>query len=163
LEAEAYDGPALIIAYSHCIAHGINMTTAMQNQKAAVQSGQWLLYRYNPALAEKGENALHIDSSAPRTPVTEYLKLENRFRMLSKTKPEEAKRLFDLAQENIHRRWELYQKLAKNGAEGDRDGSPKPQPAMANPKPKAESTVPTESASHPSRQSEARQRSTADH
>ena len=117
LEAEAYDGPALIIAYSHCIAHGINMTTAMQNQKAAVQSGQWLLYRYNPALAAKGENPLHIDSSAPKLPVTEYLKLENRFRMLSKNKPDEAKRLFDLAQENIQRRWQLYQKLAKNGSE----------------------------------------------
>ena len=59
LEAEAYDGPALIIAYSHCIAHGINMTTAMQNQKAAVQSGQWLLYRYNPDLARAGQNPLH--------------------------------------------------------------------------------------------------------
>jgi pyruvate-ferredoxin/flavodoxin oxidoreductase len=117
LEAEAYDGPALIIAYSHCIAHGINMTTAMQNQKAAVQSGQWLLYRYNPELAAKGESPLHIDSSAPKLPVTEYLKLENRFRMLGKSNPEEAKRLFDLAQENIHRRWQLYQRLSKNGSE----------------------------------------------
>jgi len=155
LEAEAYDGPALIIAYSHCIAHGINMTTAMQNQKAAVQSGQWLLYRYNPALAEKGEHPLHIDSSDPRLPVTEYLKLENRFRMLSKTKPEDAKRLFDLAQENIHRRWQLYQKLAKNGSEENKPASPSPQQATANPKSKAENTVPTESAS------QARQRSTA--
>jgi pyruvate-ferredoxin/flavodoxin oxidoreductase len=123
LEAEAYDGPALIIAYSHCIAHGINMTTAMQNQKAAVQSGQWLLYRYNPALVAKGENPLHIDSSAPKLPVTEYLKLENRFRMLSKSKPDEAKRLFDLAQENIQRRWQLYQKLAKNGSEESKSPS----------------------------------------
>src|ERR1700756_1171875 len=117
LEAEAYDGPALIIAYSHCIAHGINMTTAMQNQKAAVQSGQWLLYRYNPELAAKGESPLHIDSAAPKLPVTEYLKLENRFRMLGKSNPEEAKRLFDLAQENIQRRWQLYQRLSKNGSE----------------------------------------------
>ena len=62
LEAEAYDGPALIIAYSHCIAHGINMTTAMQNQKAAVNSGQWLLYRYNPERATRGENPLQLDS-----------------------------------------------------------------------------------------------------
>ncbi|MBV8482684.1 MAG: pyruvate:ferredoxin (flavodoxin) oxidoreductase, partial [Verrucomicrobia bacterium] len=165
LEAEAYDGPALIIAYSHCIAHGINMTTAMQNQKAAVQSGQWLLYRYNPALAEKGENPLHIDSSDPRLPVTEYLKLENRFRMLSKTKPEDAKRLFDLAQENIHRRWRLYQKLAKNGSEQNKPASPSPQQAAANAKSQTANVVPTDSASHPSRQSEAtaeaRQRSTA--
>ena len=63
LEAEAYDGPALIIAYSHCIAHGINMTTAMQNQKAAVHSGQWLLYRYNPDRARQGENPLQLDAS----------------------------------------------------------------------------------------------------
>ena len=68
LEAEAYDGPALIIAYSHCIAHGINMTTAMQNQKAAVQSGQWLLYRYNPDLARAGQNPLHLDSAPPKLP-----------------------------------------------------------------------------------------------
>src|SRR4029077_14852045 len=79
LEAEAYDGPALIIAYSHCIAHGINMATAMQNQKAAVQCGQWLLYRCNPELAVKGENPLHIDSAPPKLPVADYLKLENRF------------------------------------------------------------------------------------
>src|SRR5205823_5013859 len=65
LEAEAYDGPAIIIAYSHCIAHGINMTTAMQNQKAAVNSGQWLLYRYNPDKAALGENPLHLDSAPP--------------------------------------------------------------------------------------------------
>ena len=92
LEAEAYDGPALIIAYSHCIAHGINMTTAMQNQKAAVLSGQWLLYRYNPDLAARGENPLHIDSAAPKLPVADYLNLENRFKMLSQSRPEEAKR-----------------------------------------------------------------------
>jgi pyruvate-ferredoxin/flavodoxin oxidoreductase len=123
LEAEAYDGPALIIAYSHCIAHGINMTTAMQNQKAAVQSGQWLLYRYNPELAAKGENPLHIDSAPPKIPVVDYLKLENRFRMLSKSKPEEAKRLFKQAQENVNTRWELYQRLALNGSIGGASGS----------------------------------------
>ena len=115
LEAEAYDGPALIIAYSHCIAHGINMTTAMQNQKAAVQSGQWLLYRYNPELAAKGENPLHLDSAPPKMPVADYLKLENRFRMLTKSKPEEAKRLFEQAQQNVKSRWQLYQQLARNG------------------------------------------------
>jgi pyruvate-ferredoxin/flavodoxin oxidoreductase len=115
LEAEAYNGPALIIAYSHCIAHGINMTTAMQNQKAAVQSGQWLLYRCNPELAVKGENPLHIDSAPPKLPVADYLKLENRFRMLSKSKPEDAKHLFEQAQENVNTRWQLYQQLAQNG------------------------------------------------
>jgi len=132
LEAEAYDGPALIIAYSHCIAHGINMTTALQNQKAAVQTGQWFLYRYNPALAAKGENPLHIDSAAPKLPVSEYLKLENRFRMLSKSNPEEARRLFEQAQENIQKRWQHYQQLASNGSKEDKPAStPNREPTTA--------------------------------
>src|SRR5438552_3302269 len=112
LEAEAYDGPALIIAYSHCIAHGINMTTAMQNQKAAVNSGQWLLYRYNPERATRGENPLQLDSQTPRTKVQEYLSLENRFKMLTKIKPEQAKEFFDQAQRDAENRWKLYQYMA---------------------------------------------------
>jgi pyruvate-ferredoxin/flavodoxin oxidoreductase len=112
LEAEAYDGPALIIAYSHCIAHGINMTTAMQNQRAAAQSGQWLLYRYNPEMAAKGMNPLHIDSAPPKLPVASYLNLENRFKMLSKSRPEEAKEVFRQVQENVNARWKHYQRLA---------------------------------------------------
>jgi pyruvate-ferredoxin/flavodoxin oxidoreductase len=111
-EAEAYDGPALIIAYSHCIAHGINMTTAMQNQKAAVQTGQWLLYRYHPDLARAGQNALHLDSAPPKLPIEQYLNLENRFRMLTASKPEVAHRLFAEAQADVNARWELYQYLA---------------------------------------------------
>jgi pyruvate-ferredoxin/flavodoxin oxidoreductase len=90
------------------------MTTPMQNQKAAVQSGQWLLYRYNPELVAKGENPLHIDSAPPKLAVTDYLKLENRFRMLSKSKPEDAKHLFAQAQDNVNARWQLYQRLARN-------------------------------------------------
>jgi pyruvate-ferredoxin/flavodoxin oxidoreductase len=116
LEAEAYDGPALIIAYSHCIAHGINMTTALQDQKAAVQSGQWLLYRYNPELAAKGENPLHIDSGPPKIPVADYLKLENRFRMLTQSKPEAAKQLFEQAQKNVNARWQYFQRLGSDGS-----------------------------------------------
>ena len=116
LEAEAYNGPALIIAYSHCIAHGINMTTAMQNQKAAVMSGQWLLYRYNPELATKGETPLHVDSAAPKLPVEEYFNLENRFNLLSKSRPADAKRLFQEAQKQVNARWQLYQQLAKSGS-----------------------------------------------
>jgi acetyltransferase len=115
LEAEAYDGPALIIAYSHCIAHGINMTSAMQNQKAAVLSGQWLLYRYNPDLAARGENPLHLDSAAPKLPVADYLNLENRFKMLSQSRPEEANLLFKQAQQNVDARWQQYHRLAENG------------------------------------------------
>ena len=112
LEAEAYDGPALIIAYSHCIAHGINMTTAMQNQKAAVNSGQWLLYRYNPERAARGENPLQLDSQTPRMKVHDYLNLENRFKMLTKSKPDEARKYFEQAQFDVETRWRLYQYLA---------------------------------------------------
>src|SRR5262249_9597328 len=140
------DGPALIIAYSHCIAHGINMTTAMQNQKAAVQSGQWFLYRYNPELAARGEVPLHIDSAAPKLPVSQYLKLENRFRMLTKSKPGDAKRLFDLAQENIQRRWQFYQRLASNGSKENREGAAT-SPSTGNPQSDTANPVPTESAS----------------
>jgi pyruvate-ferredoxin/flavodoxin oxidoreductase len=112
LEAEAYDGPALIIAYSHCIAHGINMTTAMHDQKAAVNSAQWLLYRYNPERAALGENPLQLDSSPPRMKVEDYFKLENRFRMLGKTHPAAAKELAIRAQTDADTRRGLYEYLA---------------------------------------------------
>jgi pyruvate-ferredoxin/flavodoxin oxidoreductase len=91
LEAEAYDGPSLIIAYSHCIAHGIDMTTGMANQKAAVDSGQWLLYRYNPQRAEAGENPLILDSRTPTRKVQDFMLMETRFKMLTKSKPEVAR------------------------------------------------------------------------
>jgi pyruvate-ferredoxin/flavodoxin oxidoreductase len=112
LEAEAYDGPALIIAYSHCIAHGINMTTGLQNQKAAVNSGHWVLYRFNPDRAARGENPLQLDSSNPRIKLSEYRALENRFKMLEKSHPEQAKVLLAQAQEEVNLRWKLYQHLA---------------------------------------------------
>jgi pyruvate-ferredoxin/flavodoxin oxidoreductase len=112
LEAEAYDGPSLIIAYSHCIAHGIDMTTAMRNQKAAVDAGQWLLYRYHPERAMRGENPLHLDSQAPKIPLERYIYLENRFKMLTKSKPAAAKKLLQAAQEDVNRRWKLYEYLA---------------------------------------------------
>ena len=112
LEAEAYDGPALIIAYSHCIAHGINMTTAMQNQKAAVNSSQWLLYRYNPERARYGENPLQLDSPPPRSPVADYFKLENRFMMLEKTNPRDAREMFTRAQKDVSARRAFYDFLA---------------------------------------------------
>ena len=114
MEAEAYDGPAIILAYSHCIAHGIDMVTGLQHQKAAVQAGQWLLYRYNPDRAAQGGNPLQLDSSAPKTKVEQFLNSENRFKMLSKTKPQEAKRLHELAQHDVDVRWNLYQHLASD-------------------------------------------------
>jgi pyruvate-ferredoxin/flavodoxin oxidoreductase len=112
LEAEAYDGPALIIAYSHCIAHGINMTTAMQNQKAAVHSGQWLLYRYHPERARHGLNPLQLDSPTPRLKVEEYFQLENRFKMLTKSQPGQARAFFSQAQRDAESRWQLFKYLA---------------------------------------------------
>ncbi|MGC9502147.1 pyruvate:ferredoxin (flavodoxin) oxidoreductase [Baaleninema sp.] len=112
LEAEAYDGPSLIIAYSHCIAHGINMTTAMSHQKALVESGRWLLYRYNPDLKAEGKNPLHIDSRSPKKGVRDSMYAENRFKMLTKTKPQDAKRLLQEAQADVDTRWQMYQYLA---------------------------------------------------
>jgi pyruvate-ferredoxin/flavodoxin oxidoreductase len=118
LEAEAYDGPALIIAYSHCIAHGIEMATGMQDQKAAVDSGQWLLYRYNPSLAEEGENPLVLDSRGSRIPVEQYMYMENRFKMLLATRPADAKRLLKEAQHDVDTRRKLYQYLASDPSFG---------------------------------------------
>ncbi len=112
LEAEAYGGPSLIIAYSHCIAHGINMTTAMQNQKAAVLSGYWPLFRFNPELAAEGKNPLQLDSRTPKIPVKEYAYRENRFKMLTKTSPETARTLIEQTQADVNRRWKLYEHLA---------------------------------------------------
>ncbi|HXW89848.1 MAG TPA: pyruvate:ferredoxin (flavodoxin) oxidoreductase [Terriglobales bacterium] len=112
LEAEAYDGPSLIIAYSHCIAHGINMTTAMSDQKVAVDSGQWLLYRYNPERALTGENPLTLDSRAPTKKVQDFLLQQTRFKMLTKSKPEDAKRLWQQAQHDADLRYRMYEYLA---------------------------------------------------
>ncbi len=112
LEAEAYNGPSLIIAYSHCIAHGINMTTGMQQQKAAVESGSWILYRYNPDLVGQGKNPLQLDSRTPKMPLEQYMYAENRFKMLTLSKPEEAKRLLKEAEQDVHTHWAMYQYLA---------------------------------------------------
>ncbi|HBR15841.1 MAG TPA: pyruvate:ferredoxin (flavodoxin) oxidoreductase [Candidatus Omnitrophica bacterium] len=112
LEAERYNGPSLIIAYSHCIAHGINMTEAMQGQKAAVLSGYWPLFRFNPELTLQGKNPFILDSTAPKISFKEYAMRENRFKMLAKTNPVEAKRLMDLAQQDIDDRWRIYENMA---------------------------------------------------
>jgi len=133
VEAEAYDGPALIIAYSHCIAHGINMTTGMQNQKAAVDSGYWPLFRFNPENVARGENPLSLDSKAPSIPLKEYAYRETRYKMLTKSKPEDAARLIEQAQQDVIARWHLYDRMARlvYGAIGDggngEGGEPKPE------------------------------------
>ncbi len=117
LEAEAYNGPSLIIAYSHCIAHGINMTTAMSNQRAAVDSGQWLLYRYHPDRAAQGENPLTLDSRTPTRKVREFMSMETRFKMLTKSRPEDAKHLWNEAQHDAEMRFRLYEYLAQRKSE----------------------------------------------
>jgi pyruvate-ferredoxin/flavodoxin oxidoreductase len=113
LEAEAYDGPSIIIAYSHCIAHGIDMTTGMSNQKAAVDSGQWLLYRYNPERITQGENPLILDSRTPTKKVQDYLLMETRFKMLTKMKPEDTKKLWEEAQQDALARFHMYEYLSQ--------------------------------------------------
>jgi pyruvate-ferredoxin/flavodoxin oxidoreductase len=113
LEAEAYDGPSLILAYSHCIAHGIDMKTGTDNQERAVQSGHWPLYRFNPALAQKGENPLKLDSKAPKISVEDYIYAETRYKMLTKSKPEVAKHLLSAATEQVQKKWSYLEQLSK--------------------------------------------------
>jgi pyruvate-ferredoxin/flavodoxin oxidoreductase len=118
LEAEAYEGVSLIIAYAHCIAHGIEMQDALHHQKAMVESGQWLLYRYNPDLIKKGENPLRLDSKPPKTSVRSFLESENRFKQLEKLHPEEAEKLFAEAQHDAETRYHLYEFLASRKLNG---------------------------------------------
>jgi pyruvate-ferredoxin/flavodoxin oxidoreductase len=117
-EAEAYEGPSLIIAYSHCIAHGINMQKGLDQQKLAVQSGHWILSRYNPELAEKGENPLLLDSKAPSISLKDYAYNETRYKMLTLSKPEEAAKLLKLAQKDTDDSWKLYQRMATSTQAG---------------------------------------------
>ena len=112
LEAEAFNGPSLILAYSHCIAHGINMTSAVDEQKKAVACGHWPLYRYNPDLAAQGKNPLNLDSKAPTISFEEYAWGENRYRVLKKNNPEAAAALMGKANEWTARKFSLYEKLA---------------------------------------------------
>jgi pyruvate-ferredoxin/flavodoxin oxidoreductase len=112
LEAEAFNGPSLIIAYSHCIAHGINMTSGIDEQKKAVSSGHWTLFRYNPDLACEGKNPFQLDSKKPTISFEDYALGENRYRVLKKNNPKEAAKLMQLAAEWTARRFELYEKMA---------------------------------------------------
>ncbi len=112
IEAEAYDGPSLIIAYSHCIAHGIDMTTAMSHQKDLVASGRWLLYRYHPDRIKQGKNPLQLDMRSPHQLAQDSMYKETRFQMLTKSKPDLAKRLLEETQNDIYQRWQMYEYLA---------------------------------------------------
>ena len=112
-EAEAYDGPSIIIAYSHCIAHGIDMEHPLSVQKALVDSGQWILYRYNPNNKLVGKNPLTLDSKAPKIPVAQYLDQETRYKMLSKINPAGYKKFYEEAQEFVNDRYKYYSYLAQ--------------------------------------------------
>ena len=119
-EAEAFDGPSLIIAYSHCIAHGYDMAFGMDQQKAAVNSGYWPLFRFNPALAAQNKNPFQLDSRPPSIALKDYVYNETRYTMLAKSNPEHAKKLLAEAQEDVNSRWKLYDYMAHepfNGVE----------------------------------------------
>jgi pyruvate-ferredoxin/flavodoxin oxidoreductase len=112
-EAEAYDGPALVIAYSHCIAHGFPLEQGLDQQKLAVDSGYWPLFRFDPRLAEKGEVALKLDSPAPKTELAKFMANETRFGILKNIAPDRAADLASQAQKQVHQHYALYQKLAQ--------------------------------------------------
>ncbi|MCS6846834.1 MAG: pyruvate:ferredoxin (flavodoxin) oxidoreductase [Anaerolineae bacterium] len=123
LEAEAYDGPALIIAYSHCIAHGIDMAKGLHQQKLATDCGYWPLYRYNPALRAEGKNPLQLDSGAPKIPFKDYAYNETRYRMLQQSHPEEAEALMKAAQAVVNEHWQRYEEMALKSAGQPHDGA----------------------------------------
>ncbi|MCG3198026.1 MAG: Pyruvate-flavodoxin oxidoreductase [bacterium] len=124
IEAERYNGPSLIIAYSHCIAHGIDMSKGMDSQKKAVLCGHWPLYRFNPDLKSQGENPLTLDYHEPKLPVAEYAYQETRYKMLTKSNPDAAARLMALAQEDALETWRRYSTLAASFSPSGGNGKP---------------------------------------
>ena len=107
-----YNGPSLIIAYSHCIAHGYDLRHGLDQQKKAVLSGYWPLYRYHPDVDHTGKSGMTLDSKAPSLPLAEYMYAETRFKLLTQTRPAEAERLLALAKEDVAERWKTYERLA---------------------------------------------------
>ena len=112
LEADAYDGPSLVIAYSHCIAHGYDLRKGLDQQSLAVKSGAWPLFRYNPNRLKEGKNPLQLDSRDPKIPVEQYAYNETRYRMLLQSNEPRAEKLMKLAQADVESRWELYKQMA---------------------------------------------------
>jgi pyruvate-ferredoxin/flavodoxin oxidoreductase len=112
VEAEAYNGPSLVLCYSHCIAHGIDMTTGYGEQKKAVESGHWPLYRFNPELEQAGKNPLQLDSKDPSIQLADFESGENRFQILKRSKPEISQNLLETAQKNITAKFKLLKQLA---------------------------------------------------
>ena len=120
-EAEAYDGPSIVIAYSHCIAQGFNLADGLEHQKSAVDTGSWPLYRYNPENIAQGKAPLTLDSKAPSKPLSDYMSNETRFQVVNKMNPERYETLLNKAQENVKEKRSLYEHMAefaiKEGAE----------------------------------------------
>jgi len=120
-EADAFDGPSLIIAYSHCIAHGYDMKDGLTQQKLLVKSGLWPLYRYNPENTKKGKNPLKLDSKAPSIPISDFAYNEARFRVLTQNDESRAETLMKSAEKDAHARWNLYEQMAKMNYEKDEE------------------------------------------
>ncbi len=112
-EAESYDGPSIIIAYTHCIAHGIDLSRGLDQQELAVKSGHWPLYRFDPRLKEEGKNPFQLDSKAPTIPLSDYAYNETRYSMLIRSMPERAEMLMDEAQQFVNERWHKYEQMLK--------------------------------------------------
>jgi len=123
IEAEAYPGPSLIVAYAHCIAHGYNLVEGYAHQKQAVESGYWPLYRFNPLLKEQGKNPLQLDSKTPTFDFEQYVYSENRYRVLRQSKPEAAAKLLELAKGDVTHKYALLEQLSKLGCEPEKKSS----------------------------------------
>ena len=111
-EAESYPGPSLVIAYSHCVAHGYSMSQGLEQQKRAVACGYWPLFRFDPRRAEKGENPMKLDSAAPKGSLRDFTANETRFQMLERINPERSAMLQQMAAESVKERFALYQQMA---------------------------------------------------
>jgi pyruvate-ferredoxin/flavodoxin oxidoreductase len=114
-EAEDYPGPSIIMAYSHCIAHGYNLESGLSQQKKAVDSGYWPLYRFDPRQSQGSK--LKLDSKAPKLPLSQYMENEGRFRMLQLQNPDRSKELMEMGQQAIYERYEQYRRLANSDTE----------------------------------------------
>ncbi len=119
MEAEAYDGPSLILAYSHCIAHGYDLKYGLEQQKAAVDTAYWPLFRFNPDLEAEGKNPFTLDSRPPKLSLDKYIYREGRYRMLTQSHPERAAKLYELAQSDVEKRWAQYAQMAKGAGNGE--------------------------------------------
>jgi pyruvate-ferredoxin/flavodoxin oxidoreductase len=140
-EAEAHDGPSIIIAYSSCIAHGYDLIHGLEQEKLAVQSGYWPLMRYNPALREEGKNPFQLDSKAPSIRLKEYAYREARYTMLARSNPELASQLLNEAQDDVEREWRVYSARAAMPGRGETPHIAPPEVKEAKPEAKLAATT----------------------